>query len=419
MNFLILWGAATSAHQVEGDNVASDWWAWEKQGKIQVPSGKACDQYRRFEEDIALMARLGHTAHRFSLEWSRFEPEEGSWNDEAFAHYEAVFQALERHKIEPVVTLHHFTHPRWFHEQGGWLHEEGVRRFERYVKKVVTAYGRYVRFWITINEPLILLYYGYYTGLWPPGYKSFTDSLRVFRMLVEAHLVAYRTIHRIYEVMGKGPVWVSLAKHMIWFSPCRKASWLDWLAVRLRDEFFNQGFLKAVTDGFLFFPGIFCDFFSGCRALDFLAVNYYSRNFIRFAGLGGDRSIGEICDNAHHAAERQETNMLGWEVYPEGLYLLLKRLQRYRLPLMITENGICTENDHERVRFIQDHLEAVRRAVKEGVPVQGYFYWSLLDNFEWAHGFRPRFGIVGVDYTTQQRIVRPSAQILSDLCRNL
>ena len=413
-----LWGAATSSHQVEGDNSANDWWAWEKAGRLKTPSGAACDQYRCFPQDIELIAGLGHNAHRFSLEWSRFEPRENEWNEEAFGHYEAVFKELRARGIEPVVTLHHFTNPQWFNESGGWLRPQAVDYFVRYTEKVVKAFSRYVRFWITVNEPLIFLYFGFYEGTWPPGRNSFSESLVVFRHLLLAHQEAYHTIHGHYQSLGR-PVWVSIAHHMTHFTPCRPGSPLDGMSVSLRNGFVNHLFFRAALTGFLFFPGLFCESLPRQRTLDFLGVNYYTRDFIRFAGFRDGKMLGLACEKSHHSKEVSELNVMGWEVYPEGFYRVLKSLERYRLPVMVTENGICAKDDEQRARFIQDHVAALARAKQEGVPVFGYFYWSLLDNFEWAHGFEPRFGIVEVDYRTQQRKIRESAQVLRESCRKL
>ncbi len=415
-----LWGSATSSHQVEGNNTANDWWVWEQEGKLKEPSGLACDHYNRFREDFDLIAKLGHNSHRFSLEWSRLEPSENQWNEEAFRHYEEVFKELAARKIEPVVTLHHFTNPEWFAQKGGWLNPQTPFYFVRYVNRVVKAFGKYVRFWITINEPLVYLFHAYYAGLWPPGIKSYGSSMKVFRNQVAAHMEAYRAIHRHYEAQLHRPVWVSIAKHISYFTPCREASLGDRLAVFWRNWFFNFLFIEAAISGFLFFPGVFSEFLPMRNTLDFIGINYYTRDFIRFLSwFGGEACLGSMCDKEHHKDRAQEFNMMGWEVHAEGLYHQLKRMKRYHLPVMITENGIATENDAQRVRFIQSHLDAVTRAKNEGVRVAGYFYWSLLDNFEWAHGFGPRFGIVGMDYKTQQRKIHPSAHVLSDICRKI
>ena len=417
-----LWGTATSSHQIEGNNSASDWWAWEIQGRLKEPSGLACDSYHRFPEDFEIISRLGHNAHRFSLEWSRFEPEENQWSDEAFHHYDKVFQELRARKIEPMVTLHHFTNPEWFAKKGGWLSDEPVPLFLRYVKRVVEAYGQYVRFWITINEPLVYLYHSFFAGLWPPGIKSYSAALKVFKNQLHAHISAYRIIHSYYEAHFKHRPAVSVAMHMTHFTPCNPHSLADRWAAFTRNWFVNMIFPEALASGYLFFPGLFSEFLPARNTLDFIGINYYTRDFIRYNGLFGEGAflgtVYPIEDCTGSAAA--ERNVMGWEVYPEGLYGLLKSLgRRFRLPLMVTENGICAQEDSQRARFIQQHLVSLLKARSEGIPVTGYFYWSLLDNFEWAHGFGPRFGIVEVDYRTQERKVRSSAQVLSEMCRKI
>jgi len=235
-----LWGAATSSHQVEGDNHANDWWHWERAQKVKEPSGRACNHYQKFREDFEIASKLGHTAHRFSIEWSRLEPEKGVWNNQAFDHYREVLEDLRHRGIEPFVTLHHFTNPEWFAHEGGWLNPESVNYFAKYVKRIVKALGDHVQYWVTINEPLVFLYYGYSEGTWPPGHRSFSDSMKVFRNLLLAHLKSYQAIHRHYETVLRKPVQVSIAKHMIHFTPCRKTSFKDQLITFLRDRFFAR-----------------------------------------------------------------------------------------------------------------------------------------------------------------------------------
>lgn len=415
--FPFFWGAATSSHQVEGGNRHNDWWAWEQSGRLKFPSGDACDHFRRFHEDFELIASLGHNAYRFSIEWSRIEPEEGKWDFNALATYGEMIRVLRKKNIEPIVTLHHFTNPQWFAEKGGWLLPNAADYFARYVRKVVETIGHDVNFWITINEPLIFLSHSYYLGVWPPGHHSFKDAIKVFENLLLAHIKAYQVIHWLYEAKFHHPVWVSIAKHILYSEPCRKYSLADRLTVFLRGWFFNDLFLRAAVSGFLFFPGIFCKILPFHHTLDFIGINYYSRHFVRFHGFAEEAALfGSICDETHHGSETIERNSLGWQVYAEGLYKTLIHLKKFGLPLMITENGICTQDDEQRCRFIQTHLEAVRRAQKK-VPIMGYLYWSLLDNFEWDKGFDPRFGIVDVDFKTFQRKVRKSAYVLGDICR--
>ncbi len=419
MKFPFLWGAATSSHQVEGDNFHNDWWAWEKAGRVKTPSGRACDHYHRYNEDFDLAASLGHNAHRLSLEWSRFEPRENEWNETAFEHYRKVLEALKTRNIQPIVTLHHFTNPQWFAEKGGWETPQSVDYFLRFVKRVVAAYGEFTQFWITINEPTIYVYHGYSSGLWPPGKTSFKAALKVVRNLAIAHAKSYAEIHRIYRSEFKKDVWVSFANHVIDFEPCRAHSLADRVAVYFRNWFVNHLLFDAAVSGFLFFPGVFCEFLPVRNALDFIGINYYSRNFIRFVGVAGEGSVGGVCGAAHHQEQTGEKNALGWDIYPRGLYHVLKKMEKYDLPVVVCENGICAHEDSQRERFIRDHLAEFLKARSEGVKAQGYLYWSLMDNFEWADGYSPRFGIVEVDYSTQERKIRKSAHVLTEICRRM
>lgn len=411
-----IWGAATSAHQVEGWNRWNDWWAWEQAGKVAEPSAAACNHYELFRDDFRLAHSLGHTAHRFSLEWSRLEPNEGEWNEEAFRHYDEVIDALEAEGLEPVVTLHHFTNPAWFTRQGGWLRTDAPEKFARYVTRAGERYGRRVHFWITLNEPLIFIYQGFLLGRWPPGEQSVEKCFRALRGLLRAHVRAYGILH---DRARHSPCWVSIAHHMTAFTPCRPQSWRDHVNVFLRNWFVNQLPFQALSSGFLFYPGIFCERLPARGTLDFLGVNYYSRDFIRFAGWWGVNQFGTVCSKEHHRLEVKELNELGWEVYPKGIREIVSSLRSLKLPIVVTENGICTENDNQRQRYIETHLAQLKALCQEGVPIRGYFYWSLVDNFEWAEGFKPRFGIVEVDYSNQSRKARRSAESLRKGCREI
>ncbi len=414
-----LWGSATSSHQIEGNNTHNDWWAWEQLGRVKTSSGKACDHYHRYQEDLEIIASLGHNAYRFSIEWSRLEPEENQWSSAGFAFYESILKNLRSKNIEPIVTLHHFTNPAWFAEKGGWENPEAAKYFLRFLDRVLEAFSSYVNYWITFNEPLIYIYFSYMDGKWPPGKKSISDATQVLYRLIQTHVQAYIKIHDFYDQRLKTQVWVSIAKHVSWFTPARKHHWLDRLSTWFRHWFFNEMLVDALHRGFLFFPGIFCEPLPRAQTLDFIGVNYYTRDFIRFGGLNFPGLLGESDEKSKHQDQISELNQMGWEVYPEGLYLILGRLKRFQLPIIITENGICALHDEQRERFIRSHMSAVLKARHEGADIRGFFYWSLVDNFEWADGFDPRFGLVEVDYQTFQRKVRNSAQIFSELCRNI
>jgi beta-glucosidase len=411
-----IWGAATSAHQVEGGNRWNDWWAWEGAGKVREPSGQACDHYRLFREDFRLARSLGHTGHRFSLEWSRLEPSEGSWNEEAFRHYDEVFDALEAEGLEPVVTLHHYTNPLWFAQKGGWLHPDAVRSFAEFVERVARRFGRRVKYWVTLNEPLIYIYYSFVLGTWPPGEQSFDKATVALRQLLKAHVAAYQRLH---EHSKNSECWVSVAHHTTALTPCRPHSPLDRFNLFLRDWFVNRLVFGSLQSGVLFYPGVFSEKLPAKGTLDYLGVNYYTRNFIRFDGFRGARQFGTVCPHEHHRDKIREVNDMDWEICPEGLYGVLRSFRSLNLPILITENGVCVREDAQRQRYIERHLGMLERLQGEGLSIFGYFYWSLVDNFEWAEGFRPRFGIVEVDYQNQARRPRPSAETLRQGCEKL
>lgn len=392
-----LWGAATSSYQVEGDNVKADWWAWEEAaGKER--SGRACCHYEFYGRDFDLAQGLAHNAHRLSVEWSRIEPEEGRFSERELRHYVDVVCALRARHIEPIVTLHHFTNPAWLSKQGGWEKKNTVDLFLRYCDTVVRALGPHVRYWVTINEPTIYASHAYLFGMWPPQKRSFLETRRVLKHLALAHVRAYRLIHKIYRESKRPGPSVGFSQYTQAFVPCTTRP-KDRFAAYLRDKWFNFGFIDAAFRR---------------RAMDFIGLNYYSRQLVEVHTRGLRGLVWDVCENNHHALKK---NSLGWDIYPQGLYGLLLKLKKYGLPVIITENGICTEDDGLRWDYIHDHLKNVHLAVEKGVPVKGYLYWSLLDNFEWDKGFGPRFGLVEIDYKTCERRVRDSAKRFAQVCR--
>ena len=392
-----LWGAATAAYQLEGGNCHADWWRWEKKAGKEN-SGDACRHYDLYELDFELARGLGHNAHRLSVEWSRVEPEEGKFSEVALKHYVDVILALRARNIEPVVTLHHFTNPAWLADLGGWENKKSVVFFQRYSEHVVRALAKHVRYWITVNEPTIYFSHAYLFGVWPPQERSLWKAITVKNRLAAAHIKTYRLIHKIYKESSLSSPAVSISQHMMALVPCtpdlknRFAAWL-------RHKVFNEGYL---------------DTFIRHKALDFIGVNYYSRQLVELKRWGLKNLFADVCGKGHHPVKK---NSLGWDIYPEGLGDLLLKLKKYNLPVMITENGICTSEDTLRWEYISGHLTHIHRAIEQGVPVMGYLYWSLLDNFEWDKGFGPRFGLIDVDYKTQQRTVRKSAVKFSEVCK--
>ena len=407
-----LWGAATSAHQVEGNNVHNDWWAWEQAGRVVTPSGLASDHWNRYRSDFDLAQSLAHNAHRFSLEWSRIEPEEGRWDEAALDHYRDVLVALHERGIEPVVTLFHYTLPQWMAEKGGWENPAIEAAMGRYVEKVMEVLGPLARWWITINEPVVQVFKGWLLGQWPPGrVRSWTLALKVLRHMLRAHVRAYHAIHT-----HRRDAMVSIAKHALALSPDDPTRRLDRWSVRVRGYLFNHLFIEALHTGVLRVPGLFWEHLPVARTLDFIGVNYYTRDFVRNSGYNLPGWVGEF-PHRDHRQQRGKLNDLGWEVYPEGLAQFLREYSRYKLPILITENGIPTRHDDDRWVFLFMHLWQVARAIADGVNVVGYLHWSLLDNFEWADGYGGRFGLIEVDFATQERRIRPSAWRYAQIIR--
>ena len=380
-----LWGAATSAHQVEGNN-KNDWSEWEKANAERLSkesggkyppenyiSGKACDHYNRFREDFDIAKSLGHNAHRFSIEWSRIEPEGGKFNEKEIEHYREVIKALRERGLEPFVTLWHWTIPIWMRDKGGVTSKEFPKYFAIFSEKMAKNFPE-VKFWVTLNEPEIYTMNSYLHGEWPPQKKSFWKFLKVYKNLVKVHKVAHKVIRDI-----NNSAQIGIAKNNSYFE--------GWLTPAL-NHFWNNWFLNKIKD-----------------YQDFIGLNYYFHN--------------QTYGFRFNQNKNKEVSDMGWEIYPEGVYQVLKELKKYNKPIYITENGVADARDIHREKFIKEHLEWVAKAIGEGVDVRGYFYWSLLDNFEWDKGFWPRFGLVEVDYKTMQRKIRKSAQILSTLLSNV
>ena len=410
-----LWGASTSAHQVEGQNLHSDWWAWEQAGRVKEPSGLACDHYRRYADDIDLAASLGHTAHRFSIEWARIEPSEGQWDDAALRHYVDVVRHLRRRRLEPLVTLHHFTNPQWFLARGGRPNPKSVEWFARYAQRIAQALDGSARYWLTINEPLVYVRMHYIQGLGPPGARDLGQALQVIQHMIHGHAAAYHALHAARPIGGAMPR-VGFAHYIPEFWPCRRWSLRDRWIAQITDRIFTVAFLQGVTEGRVDVPGMAAWRLPDARStMDYLGFNYYNRQFIRWAPDAGGAWPGQSCDVGHHR-EVTERNALGWDVNPDAFGRLLVRLGGFGVPIFVTENGTYMEEDARRERFIVRHIQAMARAMQRGAPVIGYCYWSLLDNFEWADGYGPRFGLVNVDYATQQRTVRGSAKRYAEIC---
>lgn len=380
-----LWGAATAAHQVEGDNHNSDWWRYEHSADsaARESSGDAIDHFHRYREDFKLLADLGHTVHRLSIEWARVEPAPGEFSRSAIAHYRSVLEALRATGMRSFVTLQHFTLPAWFADEGGWLAPQALRRFDRYARRVMQELGDLIDFTCTINEPQMLALHGYLEGYFPPGLNNPTLWKRVGRAQLAAHRVAVRAVR---EESASSP---GLVVQLPFLVPAREDAGCRAFAQEMNAEVVDL-YLDGLTDD----PD----------AGDWLGVQYYRKNWV-------DPSMRTLFAPP---PDDVPTTQMGWAVYPDGLRRMLHRAAGTGLPLYVTENGIATEDDGERIEYIRSHLHAVRQARDEGVDVRGYIHWSAFDNFEWAEGYGPKFGLIAVDRENGfRRAPKPSAWAFS------
>jgi len=414
-----LWGAATSAHQVEGGNSANDWWRFEQvPGAIRggAASGSACRHYERFDADFALAAADGHNAHRLSLEWSRLEPQPGVFDAGAVEHYHAVFASLRHHRLTPIVTLHHFTNPLWLADDGGWENRRVVDRFESFVRFCAREFGSEVDWWCTVNEPEVFAFRGWSEGVWPPRVRDDSRALTVIAHQLEAHGRAYRVLHAEdrWDADGDGAaVRAGFAKHRPQLEALRAWHPLDRIVAHFERKVFNEAVERAAIDGVidLAIPGA-----RGVRrqlpelagAMDWYGLNYYTRWMVK-----------AFADPSHVARPGSLHNDLDWEVHPAGFEQALRAAARLGKPILVTENGVADARDALRPQAIVDFVTAMHRAIAAGAQVLGYLHWSLLDNFEWSDGFHGCFGLYAVDFTDEARprTRRRSAEVFARIAR--
>ena len=403
-----LWGVSTAAHQVEGGN-HNQWSEWELENAKALAirstyqfedldnwpavkhvakqpgnyvSGRTVNHYTQYEQDFDLARTMHMNAFRFSVEWSRIQPEEDAWNAEAVRHYKDYIVAMKKRGLEPVMTLFHFTLPIWFARKGGFERRANIRYFVEFVDRILEELGPSVRYIITINEPETYTYQSYVTGEWPPQRHKKLLALGVYRNLALAHNRAAGVIHkksRKYKV--------SVAKNSMFVYPGDDA-WLSRVSASVGQFIQDDYFLRQVY-----------------KTCDFLGVNYYMD--ARIYGYRMHNPQDKVSD-------------LGWDMEPQNIELVLKRLHdKYHLPIMITENGVADAADQYRQWWLTQTIMALQKAMESGVEVLGYLHWSLLDNFEWDKGTWPRFGLFAVDYATGARTPRPSALWLARVLKKI
>ena len=376
-----MWGTATAAHQVEGNNWNNDWWAWEHdpESPCTEPSGDACDHYHRYPDDLRLLRDLGFGAYRFSLEWSRIEPEDGEFSRVALDHYRRMCACCHELGLEPIVTFHHFTTPRWVAARGGWTSPETVDLFARYVERVTAHLGELIGRACTFNEPNVVATFGHQWGLFPPGLRDSDLRRRANDVFIAAHR---RAVEIVQGGPGQTPVGLTLAMQ-------------DMQAVA-GGEAFRDAERRVMEDVYL----------EAARGDDYVGVQTYSR--IRYGAHG---MIGP--------EPGVRTTQMGYEFWPESLEATIRRAWHvtHGVPILVTENGIGTADDAERIEYVERALHGVLACLRDEIDVRGYVYWSLMDNFEWTFGYGPKFGLVAVDRETQTRAAKPSAYWLGAVAR--
>ena len=409
-----LWGTSTSSHQVEGGNT-NDWTRFEAQpGAIEHgdTSAVSADHWNRMPEDVALMKAIKANAYRFSIEWSRLEPREGVWNEEAWARYGDLVRQLHEAGITPALTLLHFTLPLWLADRGGVAAPDFPERFGRFAAEAGRRLGPGVDLWITVNEPNVQMYMGYVIGAWPPQKKSPAEAVQAFAGLLRGHAAAAAAL-RAADPGAK----IGVANNVMLLEPRSRLMLGDWLAAAFVDQLWNWSFADAVRDGRarLRLPGATLDerIDGLAGSVDFFGLNYYFRYFVRLAPGSPDR-----VDMTPGPGPRSEVGgppPVG-DSPPEALFLLMREAwKRYHLPIDVTEGGIADDAGTMRGPLIRGQVEAIERARAEGIPVQGYFHWTLVDNFEWEKGYRPRFGLYRLDRQTLARTPAGGADVFAAL----
>jgi beta-glucosidase len=409
-----LWGTSTSAHQIEGGN-RNDWTRFEaKAGPIERgdTSAIAADGWRRMFDDIALMKRIHANAYRFSIEWSRVEPNDGAWDEEAWSRYTKYVKALRAHGITPMVTLLHFTLPLWMADRGGVAAPDFPARFARFAAEAGRRLGSDVDLWITLNEPNVQLYIGYLAGQWPPLLKSPPDAVKAYRGLLRAHAAA-ATVLRAADPGCR----IGLANNLMLVEPRSRLMLGDWVAAYLVDRFWNWSFPEAVRNGRarLRLPGASLnEAMPELRgSTDFFGLNYYFRYFVRPAPSRPEMVVMEPGPGL--LSELGGNDPIG-DSPPEALLVLMRDAwRRYGQPIYVTEGGIADERGTLRGTLIRGQRLAIDRALAEGIAVEGYLHWSLLDNFEWDKGYRPRFGLFRVDRATLERTPAGGTDVFAGL----
>ena len=405
-----LWGSSTSSHQVEG-NANNQWTKWEQENAEKLSldasndlewlpnwkdiannatdpknylSGNGIEHYARYKDDFKFLKKLGMNAFRFSFEWSRLQPSEGQWDKDVLRHYHDYIAELRTLNIEPIVTLFHWTLPTWFTDQGGFAKKDNIKYFVNYANKVIEEFGEDISYLITLNEPNVYTAFGYLTGTWPPQTKNIITAYKVYRNLISTH-------NRTYKVIKKQAprIRIGIAAQLADVRALHKFNPINSVVIKLYAYFANWWFLDKIKNN-----------------SDFIGLNYYFTEYRNWRG----KTVNP----------KSPLSDLGWYMEPSGIYPLISTVwNRYKKTIIITENGLADAEDSKREWWLEETLQALQKALTDGIDLKGYLYWSLFDNFEWAYGWWPRFGLIAINRQSMERTIRPSAIKLSEMIRTL
>jgi beta-glucosidase len=397
-------GVATSSYQVEGGITNVDWADWE-QGTFPdgtphirggAHAGLASNSWNLWQQDHTAIQYTGANAYRLSVEWARLEPEEGVWDETAFAHYRAVFEDLRARGIEPLVTINHVTLPKWVSAKGGWEWTGIVSSLGELAQKLGERYGDLVDNWCTINEPNAIFASAYLAGWFPPGVTDMSRGLKVYATTLDAHAAIAKALRASDVISARGPghpaTFIGLAHDITLLSPA-SLSPADLIATSMGEDLVNESVIRGGVTGHIdmVMPGggeihRYNPDLKG--SFDYIGLNYYRRIAVRFD------DVPKIW-----VADFSPETGGSWAVYPQGMYEVIMRYAKYNLPILITENGSATDDENFRTTYFQTHFHAMQLAIAAGADVRGYFYWALIDNFEWKDAFQPKSGLFAVDYT--------------------
>ena len=414
------WGTATAAHQVEGNNTNNNWYDWEHQldenNQPRIHNGDksilAADHWNRYPDDIKLMKDLGVNHYRFSIEWSKIEPQNGDYNVESIQHYRDLCDSLIKNNITPVVTLHHFTHPTWFEKLGAFEKKENIDHFIEYSEYAFNNLKDLVPIWCTINEPSVFVSQGYFNGIFPPGKKDPVLAATVLENLLFAHTKTYK---HLKSLNGGDNAQIGLVKNIFQFDPLRRWHILDWAFSKVLNNVFTHSTLDYFKKGYSTFslPGMVKKHMENndaVGAMDFIGLNYYSRMHVK-----GQANLIEPFVFEKRAKDIQ-TDM-DYALYPEGFYEALHTISTLKKPIYVTENGVADQGNNIREIFIKRYLYALHKGLQDGLDIRGYFYWTLMDNFEWSEGYKMKFGLYEVDFETQERTLRESSNLFAKMVK--